>query len=229
MFIMIASSISADVYLGLYLSEIDSEKDNSQQKAVTGLYIHNVVKDSPADKSGLQSGDILISINKDKLLSVDQFDKLLRNYKPGEEVYLGYLRHKQELETKLILADKHKHGKSLFESKIEELLEESKTFIFKFESQEDKVIGVEIQGNDSNDSLGVLITKIIKNSPAEKANLQTGDIILKIDKTTISESSDLVNYLQKKEVGEKVTLTILRDQEKLTSQVEVVLRKSIFE
>lgn len=227
LFVLIATSISADVYLGIYLTEIDSEKSNSQK--LSGVYVHNVIKDSPAAKAGLQTGDILTAVDQEKLKSIDHFVDLLDKYQAGDKLNLAYIRNKQELTSTIILADKTKHEKSLFESKIQELLQESKTFIFRFESQEDNVIGVEIETNDSQDSLGVLITQVIKNSPAEKANLQIGDLILRVDKKDIRKASDLVDYLQKVNVGDKVILTILRNQKKLQVPVQVVQRKTIFE
>ena len=74
---------------------------------------------------------------------------------------------------------------------------------------------------------GFLVTSITKGSPAEKADLRAGtitktlngrdfdvggDIILKIDNRDVTKIDDILAYLEsQKHVGDKVHLTILRD------------------
>lgn len=52
---------------------------------------------------------------------------------------------------------------------------------------------------------------LVSGGPAEKAGIQAGDIILKIDNTAIDQTNSLSALINKRKVGDKVTLTILRD------------------
>jgi len=52
---------------------------------------------------------------------------------------------------------------------------------------------------------------ILKDSPADKAGLKEKDIITKVNDQSIDEKNSLVSVLGKHAVGEKVTLTIVRD------------------
>lgn len=52
---------------------------------------------------------------------------------------------------------------------------------------------------------------VIPGSPAQKAGLREGDIITKVDNGTIDEKNSLISLLGKHAVGDKVTLTIVRD------------------
>ncbi len=52
---------------------------------------------------------------------------------------------------------------------------------------------------------------IIKDSPASKAGLKEKDIIVKVDNTTIDENNSLTSVLGRYSVGDKVTLTVIRD------------------
>ncbi len=62
---------------------------------------------------------------------------------------------------------------------------------------------------------GAFIEQIAKNSAAEKAGLQEGDIITKIDGVKLSSSNTLVAVLNKKKVGDTIILTVWRnDSEK---------------
>jgi len=65
------------------------------------------------------------------------------------------------------------------------------------------------------------ITGVAKNSPAAKAGLKDGDIILKINSEEISSKKDLAEIIEDYAPGEKIELTILRlGEEKI---IEVTL------
>ena len=69
-----------------------------------GYAIQGVAPDSPADKAGLQGGDLIIRFGDQKIGGLDDFDLALRNYSPGEEVPVVVLRKGQEVELKVTLA-----------------------------------------------------------------------------------------------------------------------------
>lgn len=53
---------------------------------------------------------------------------------------------------------------------------------------------------------------ILPNSPASKAGLRDGDIITKVGNDSINETNSLISLLGRHAVGDKVTLTIIRDK-----------------
>ncbi len=64
--------------------------------------------------------------------------------------------------------------------------------------------------------LGFLITDINSSSPAEKAELQSGDVIVGVDNQLVRKLSDLAVYMERnKRPGDLVTLTIIRNGEQL--------------
>lgn len=91
------------------------------------------------------------------------------------------------------------------------------------------VEGGELNGTASKE-LGVLqtqgfyINKVAKNSGAEKAKLQKGDIIIKLDNQDVATFADLSGYVNTKRPNDKVQVTILRDNK--TMVVPVVLSKN---
>jgi len=66
----------------------------------------------------------------------------------------------------------------------------------------------ETYSNYYNIPIGFYISEITKGSGAEKAGLEIGNIITKIDSKEIKVFEDLSNVLSEKKVGDKVTLTI---------------------
>ncbi len=70
-----------------------------------------------------------------------------------------------------------------------------------------------------NDTKGVMITQILKNSPAETAQLEKQDVIVEIDGKKINGTSDLRNIIFHKYPGTEVNLTIIRKGKKLNKIV----------
>ena len=70
-----------------------------------------------------------------------------------------------------------------------------------------------------NDTKGVMITQVLKNSPAETASLERQDVIIEIDGKKINGTSDLRNIIFHKYPGTEVNLTIIRKGKKLNKIV----------
>ena len=73
-----------------------------------------------------------------------------------------------------------------------------------------------------NDTEGFYINKVTKNSGAEKAGLQKGDIIKKLDNQKINTFSELSGYINTKRPNDKVQVTFTRDGETKTVPVTLI-------
>jgi len=66
---------------------------------------------------------------------------------------------------------------------------------------------------------GALITEVLPNSPAEKAEMERGDIIIGFGDKAVNSVEDLVKEIQKRKIGEKARVLLLRDGEKWIADV----------
>lgn len=66
---------------------------------------------------------------------------------------------------------------------------------------------------------GVYIAKISTDGPAIKTDLKTGDIITKVDEKTINKMSELREYIYRKNVGDEIVLTILRNKKEINVKI----------
>lgn len=64
---------------------------------------------------------------------------------------------------------------------------------------------------DRNITDGVVIVEVINNSPASKAGLKEGDVIVKVGNKNVKNISEFRYYLYKHNVGEEVTISIYRN------------------
>jgi serine protease Do len=82
------------------------------------------------------------------------------------------------------------------------------------------VLGVAIDWSRA----GLVVGELIKGSKARDAGIQPGDVIVSLEGQGIRNLDDLRNELLRKQVGDKVKLSILRDGEAMQKEVELVRR-----
>ena len=78
---------------------------------------------------------------------------------------------------------------------------------------------------DDNIKEGVVVAEVEDGSAASNADIKVNDVITGVDGTDVSDSSHLKYELYKHEVGDTITLTIIRDGK--TIEKEVKLTKSM--
>ena len=71
------------------------------------------------------------------------------------------------------------------------------------------------------DAKGVLITEVIKNSPAEKSGIKTGDILLAIDAQPISDWSTMLETIANIAPGKIIAVDLIRNGARQDLQVKV--------
>lgn len=98
-------------------------------------------------------------------------------------------------------------------------------------------LGVSIQDIDQKladyfglpDKKGVLVAKVLPNSPAQKGGLKGGDIIRKFDGENVANLKSLLKMVARTKVGRKVSIDIIRDKKPMTVKVEIGERPSTIE
>jgi serine protease Do len=72
-----------------------------------------------------------------------------------------------------------------------------------------------------SDTEGILIGQVVENTPAEKAGLKTGDVIVKLNGRGVSDVNSFRMEVADQPVGEAIKLEVLRDGKK--KQIDVIL------
>lgn len=86
---------------------------------------------------------------------------------------------------------------------------------------------MEAWGLDSTD--GALVTNVRDATPAEKAGIENGDIILRVDEHLVESNRDLIDYVSSKAPGDKVRVQVFRDGKKVEKTVLLEEREPIGE
>jgi serine protease Do len=213
--------------------------------------IMEVEKESPAELAGLKEGDILRTIDGKKITDGAMFVSEIRSRKPGQDVKLGVERGGKTVEVKVKLGEyPEAEARRALEMRFPRLFpalpekpgQPEKAPGGRFDIYplprtpqawpawgKRKYIGVYLDelNKDLLDFFGVkegnglLITQVTKGSPAEKAGLKVGDVIVRADGKKLTSISDLSAAVQDKKKGDKIKLDLVRDKKSLSLEIEV--------
>jgi serine protease Do len=206
-----------------------------------------VMEGSPAEKAGLQSGDVIVRFNNEEITSVRKLTRLLGEVAPDHQAKLTVLRNGTEREITATLAKrpapKFEEGSFRNLPQIERSVPwppsvempplppvqsipstpgAPEPFSFRFGSSRKIGVGVTALTKQLSEHFGVsnglLINEVRADSPAYKAGLKAGDIIIEVDGKEVKGEIDLITAIAEKKDGD-VTLTIVRDRNRQTVRV----------
>jgi membrane-associated protease RseP (regulator of RpoE activity) len=227
-------------WLGLSMQRLTSDlRETMDIQPGTGVLVKEVVEDSPAEKAGIQVGDVILKYDDKTVTSPRRLSKLVRKTAPGEKVKVEISRdgkaktltaeigEREEIHTIKI---KTGEGKGL--THLDPLCLEmiGLPHISCLTLGSDLWLG--IQTVDLTDQLakhfdikegrGVLVSQVLEDTPAEKVQLTAGDVIIKADGERIDDTSDLREAIAEHKEGQEMELVVLRKgkEKKLTVILE---------
>jgi S1-C subfamily serine protease len=215
-------------WIGVYTQKIDkelAEAFNLDQDQ--GIVVVDVVDDSPADEAGLRRKDVIIEFNGKKVDGSKPLADLVRETKVGDKVDIIVSRKGEKKNLTIEIGER---PKSKWRDRERNVI--VKDF---FKNNLALAIGhrgymgvaiqdLTVQLGDYfgvKDGDGALITEVEEDSPAEKAGLKAGDVIVGADGEDITDSEDIIDVMSDKEEGDTVSITYIRRGEKHTVPVEV--------
>ncbi len=89
------SNGKSQAYMGIYGTDVTQEANESMQVPY-GAYVTGIEMDSPAMQAGIQSGDVIISLNGRTVDSYEGYIKALSDSTPGSTVNVTLMRMNQD-------------------------------------------------------------------------------------------------------------------------------------
>lgn len=178
----------AEYSIGLNYYYLSREKwklrsvKNPKERAVQAF--NKFVKDYP--KSSM-ADDALISIaflgDANKTNTLNTLEKLIRDYPDGDRV---------------------KEAKKMLEDVKKEVAQQQQSG----NNLPKQGLGIQMDSKPSN--RGVLIVGVVLNSPANKASILQGDLLLEVNNTVVSDSNQVINIIRNSQIGQTLSLKIER-------------------
>jgi len=94
-------------WLGISGSTLDPETAKSYDLPVdSGAIVNNVIAGAPADKAGMERGDIIVALDDTTIESMDQLVLEIRKHAVGDTMAITYYRNGEKRETTVVLEEK---------------------------------------------------------------------------------------------------------------------------
>lgn len=235
---------SESSYLGVQTENISKENFSKYGLSnVRGVGIDSIVKDSPAAKAGLQKGDVIIKFEGEDVSSVNKLTRLIAETAPDHTAKLTIFRDDGEREITVTLGKRElpqfQGGNFTFENMVPLPAlrgmqtvpmpppgngDSNNNFIWRSGANRQIGVGVTSLTKQLGDFFGIaggkglLINNVRENTPAAKAGLKAGDVIVEIDGKPAGTMTDLIRAVNEKTEG-NVTVTFIRDRNRQTVSV----------
>lgn len=178
-------------YMGIYLDEAKPEVLEAMDIEEEGVFVTMVVPDSPAEKADLFSGDLITSFAGEKITSVDQLRWLAASTAPGTKIDIDIIREGKRKRITLKLVERP--GREQLSSRTEPLPE-------KEEETRTSILGITVKDisdrikEDYDVEHGVLVEEVEPGSLADRTGIKSGDVIIKVNKTLITNVRELKRF-----------------------------------
>ena len=189
-------------WLGVSIQDVDSglaEKLGLDKPM--GALITYVLDDTPAEKFGLQKGDVIVAINNEAIKSVNHLRAAIAMYKPATTVSISILRDGQTQDISVTLSKRS--------AQVVPHTKDSEGYVNLW-----KGLSVQNLTTDLAEKLGytadkgVLIASVAPGSAAAKAGLRKGDLILEVENQAIHSVAAFKAAVEKVKDEAKILLLI---------------------
>ena len=176
-------------YLGVQFTDLDGNLARKLNIDVNqGIYVEKVLKGSSADEAGLQDGDVIMEMNGKKVSSAPEFQEILVQARPGDQ--LTTLVRRNGKEKRLVITLKNKSGNT-------DIVTLSETNAFILEN-----LGASFEELSEEEkqawqlSYGIKVVELDrKGKLAKSTDIQETFIIKKVNGTPINTVDDFVKIL----------------------------------
>lgn len=233
------SADSETGWLGISLNDVTAEKAKElKMPAERGVLIDDVEADSPAAKAGLKKGDVITEFAGQRVEGVAQFRRYVRETPSGRTVALTVWRDGRSQQVSATLGDMGEIVRNRVRDRITTVMPpESQHFTFRMPdvqafsafSLARPILGIRTEDLDGQlgayfgapENEGVLVTHVNTGSPAEKAGMKAGDVIVKVDSGRVRDTNDLRERMRDTREKKTVAVAVIRKGAETTLSVEI--------
>jgi len=167
--------------------------------------VSRVMPDSPADRAGIEVGDVILAFNGQRLLNSSQLPPLVGASRVEEEASLQVLRNGEELTLAVQvgrLAEDEEEVAAVPSRAEPDQIEQLGLAVIDIEPQVRKELGLEEPG-------GALVGKVSPGA-AQDAGIRRGDIVLMFDGVDIKNAKHLRELIEGAEDKRTVAVLVKR-------------------
>jgi serine protease Do len=201
---LIKSGVVHHGYLGITLNDVTPANASFfNLKTATGAIVAQVTPDSPASHAGLKNGDVIDTLNGEKIENGSALQVAVSEIAPGTTIKLGVVRNGSSETLDVKVGEFHKNTEVASDGD-------------SAGSQKGKLgLAVAELTPDVREQLhipsqvnGVAVESVRPASPAEDAGLTPGDVILEVDRKPVTSTEQFVNEAHANPAGKDLLLLV---------------------
>lgn len=199
-------------YLGIRPVEVSREAAEEYGLAKSrhrGAFVSQVIAGGPADKAGLQPGDIVLALNGKPVDGPVELRRALGAIKPGTPVVLQVNRRGKAMEVKATLAEMPAEAPAAAAAERAEPAEPKGSSV-------GKTWGITVQplsDSERRATRGAGGVKVVSvTGGAEAVGMRPGDIIIAVGSTDVTDLKQFENALAPLDKKKRLSLTFLRGE-----------------
>lgn len=226
-------------FIGVNLADIDDDRARALKlRDVHGVEITRIEENSPAAKSGLKPGDVVLDYNGQRVEGMEQFGRFVHETPVGREVRLLISRDGNQISVPVTIGARKDPMRSVEVYGMQAPGGKGIPFEMPdinipvmpqvFETARTPILGIE--GESLTPQLadffgvkdGILVRSVIKDSAAEKAGIKAGDVITKVEQDPVTNIIDLTMALRTARTKSNTfSVQVFRDKHEMTITVTV--------
>jgi serine protease Do len=231
------------VQIGVSIRELDDADLKGAKAPSSGVFVEDVTADGPAAAAGVKKGDVVMEFDGERVRSVSQFTRLVRETPAGRKVAAALWRDGQKIS--VTIQPRASDGFRVFDNfdfmpvqpapltppaaplppapPALPAIPDFEGFVWRTGG----TLGMTVSDLSSQLAAyfgtrdGVLVTSVLDDSAAAKAGVKAGDVITSIDGSPVGSSSELRRRVQRLENGAEFALEVVRDKKTLTLKGKV--------
>ena len=201
---LIKSGVVHHGYLGVSLNDVTPANASFfNLKTATGAIAAQVTPDSPASRAGLKNGDVIDSLNGEKIENGSALQVAVSEIAPGTTIELGVLRNGNSQTLKVQVGEFHKDAEVANDGDAA-APQKGKLGLAVAELTPD----VRQQLHIPSQVNGVAVESVRPASPAEDAGLTPGDVILEVDRQPVTSPDQFVSQAHANPAGKDLLLLV---------------------
>ena len=214
-------------FLGIGVAEITAARAKALKLPEgSGIEVTRVEEGSPADKAGLKIGDALLQFNGQPVQGMEEFIRMVHDTPSGRHVKLLISRDGATQTLTAVLGyRKQREVRIEAMPSLAPLATPAAVPDFEppsFEGGAHQVaLGIEVESITAQLAEyfgvrnGVLVRTVVKGSPAARAGFRAGDVITKVDGTSIEHPSDVFIAVHAPRTSRTISVSVVRDHHEL--------------
>ena len=167
-----------------------------------GALVGEVFEGDPADKAGIKAKDVIIAVDGDKVEDSRDLSQRIAQVSVGQKITLKVIRKGKERKFSVKIAKRTEEKETLASKKPVEEAELGMTV-----SPLTPDLAREFAVSEDE---GVVVVSVEKDSPADKADVQPGDLILEMDHEPIKDMEDYQSQIKNAKEGDTISLLVKR-------------------